>query len=404
MIRITDKKECCGCAACVQRCPKSCISLVEDNEGFLYPKVEENLCIECGLCEKVCPFLNPEKEKEPLSVLGAKNLNKEERMKSSSGGVFLPLAREIINKGGVVFGAVFDENWEVHHVATETIEGVYPMMGSKYLQSRIENTYQEAEKFLKEGREVMFVGSPCQIAGLHKYLRSKTYSNLLAVDFICHGVPSPGVWRKYLTENFGYTSHQGKEGVTPSSQSKHQISSINFREKEENGWKEYHFSVKGKKSNNKNISLVSTKVQDTPYMKGFLADLFLRPACHTCKCKNGRSNSDLTIGDYWGISIICPNFDDDKGVSLIIINSSKGKEAFSQLRMTTIEANVTQAKPFNGGLSTSIPIHPKRKAFFELVEEGTPITQAVLICTSVSIPQRIIKKMKTILGNFISKS
>lgn len=402
MIKITDKKECCGCAACVQRCPKNCISLVEDSEGFLYPKVEESLCIDCNLCERVCPFLHTEEEKASINVFGAKNLNEEERMNSSSGGVFLPLAREIINKGGVVFGAVYDEKWEVHHVATETLEGVYPMMGSKYLQSRIENTFQEAERFLKEGREVMFVGSPCQIAGLQKFLRNKTYPNLLAVDFICHGAPSPGIWRKYLIQNFGDTLLSRKNCMLKTNVL---LKSIEFRNKKERGWKKYSFVVRRQTSGKAGSSiLTSTPFHENLYMRGFLADIFLRPACYKCKCKNGKSHSDITIGDFWGINIICPNFDDDKGVSLIIINSSKGKEAFSQLRMTTIEANVTQAKPFNGGLSTSIPIHPKRKAFFELVEEGTPITQAVLICTSVSIPQRIIKKMKTILRNFISKS
>ena len=203
MIAIKDKKNCCGCSACVQRCPKHCISLHEDDEGFLYPLVNEATCIDCGLCEKVCPILNPQEKIHPQEVLAVKNTNDEERMNSSSGGVFLPLAREVIKQGGVVFGAVYDEQWEVHHVYAERIEDVYPMMGSKYLQSRIENTYKEAETFLKQGREVLFVGSPCQIAGLRTFLRNKEYPNLLAVDFLCHGVPSPGVWRRYLAETYG---------------------------------------------------------------------------------------------------------------------------------------------------------------------------------------------------------
>lgn len=203
MIRITDKKNCCGCSACVQRCPKQSIRLEEDTEGFLYPKVNEETCIKCGLCEKVCPILNQADKLPVQEVLAVKNPDEEERMNSSSGGVFLPLARKVINKGGVVFGAVYDESWEVHNVYAEKIEDIYPMMGSKYLQSRIETAYRDAERFLKQGREVMFVGSPCQIAGLRTFLRNKEYPNLLAVDFLCHGVPSPGVWRRYLAETYG---------------------------------------------------------------------------------------------------------------------------------------------------------------------------------------------------------
>ena len=149
MIHISEKKNCCGCSACVQRCPKQCISLTEDEEGFLYPYVNEESCVECGLCEKVCPILNPQEENYPLQVIAAKNTNTEERLGSSSGGLFLPLAKSIINEGGIVFGADYDSNWEVHHVGVENISGLYALMMSKYLQSRIENTYKEAEKFLK---------------------------------------------------------------------------------------------------------------------------------------------------------------------------------------------------------------------------------------------------------------
>ena len=211
MIHITDKKKCCGCSACVQRCPKQSIRLEEDTEGFLYPKVNEETCIKCGLCEKVCPILNQADKLPVQEVLAVKNPDEEERMNSSSGGVFLPLARKVINKGGVVFGAVYDESWEVHNVYAEKIEAVaYPMMGSKYLQSRIETAYRDAERFLKQGREVMFVGSPCQIAGLRTFLRNKEYPNLLAVDFLCHGVPSPGVWRRYLAGTYGGTMPKNK--------------------------------------------------------------------------------------------------------------------------------------------------------------------------------------------------
>lgn len=250
MIKIQNKQDCCGCMACVQRCPKHCISMKEDKEGFLYPVVDENICIDCGLCEKVCPWLNHSKPISPIEVLAVKNCNEAERMASSSGGVFIALAKEVLSQGGIVFGAIFDENWEVKHTYAETLEDVKPMMGSKYLQSRIGNCYQEAEKFLKEGRQVLFTGTPCQITGLHRFLR-KTYPNLLSVDILCHGVPSPGVWRKYLNEEFTLSTQRmvdEKENILSSALNTTIpiITSIEFRDKKLNGWKQFNFVVRGK--------------------------------------------------------------------------------------------------------------------------------------------------------------
>ena len=292
MIHITDKKNCCGCSACVQRCPKHCIRLEEDTEGFLYPQVDEETCIKCGLCEKVCPILNQADKLPVQEVLAVKNPDEKERMNSSSGGVFLPLARVVINKGGVVFGAVYDESWEVLHVYAEKIEDIYPMMGSKYLQSRIETAYRDAERFLKQGREVMFVGSPCQIAGLRTFLRNKEYPNLLAVDFLCHGVPSPGVWRRYLAETYGrYDAKEqsrlqataGKNSVLFSSlNATSPIGDIKFRDKTESGWKKYRFVVRQKSASkaDQNTVLSSDIHYDNPFMRGFLSDIYLRPSCY----------------------------------------------------------------------------------------------------------------------------
>ena len=247
MIKITDKKDCCGCAACVQRCPKQCISLKEDGEGFLYPVVDESLCVGCGLCEKVCPIINRPEKLPVKEVLAVKNRNEDERMASSSGGVFVALAKKVIDQGGVVFGAVFDENWEVKHTYAESMGGVRPMMGSKYVQSRIGDTFRQAEKFLKDGRKVLFTGSPCQITALHNYLR-KDYPNLLSVDFLCHGVPSPGVWRRYLDEVFDRSARRaaaGKNTVLSSSlKSLPVITGIDFRDKTLHGWQKYSFVVR----------------------------------------------------------------------------------------------------------------------------------------------------------------
>lgn len=199
MINIRDKYSCCGCAACVQACPKDCISFEEDEQGFRYPFVDKIRCIDCGLCEKVCPFINQSEPLKPQKVYAAKNPNDEIRLKSSSGGIFTMLAEFIIDEGGVVFGARFDKNWEVEHGYTQIKEGIEAFRGSKYLQSRIGNTYVQVRDFLIEGRKVLFSGTSCQIAGLKLFLR-KDYDNLLTIDIVCHGVPSPLIWRTYLND------------------------------------------------------------------------------------------------------------------------------------------------------------------------------------------------------------
>lgn len=333
--------------------------------------MDEETCINCGLCEKVCPILNQADKLSVLEVLAVKNPNEEERMNSSSGGVFLPLAREVINKGGVVFGAVYDDSWEVHHVYAEKIEDVYPMMGSKYLQSKIENSYKEAERFLKQGREVMFVGSPCQIAGLRTFFRNKEYPNLLAVDFLCHGVPSPGVWRRYLAETYGgyVAREQGRLQATAG----------------------------------KNPVLSSDIHYDNPFMRGFLSDIYLRPSCYECKCKNGVNHSDLTIGDYWAARVTDQDFDDDKGVGLVLVNTSKGKEYFDRLNMTVRKSDLDKANLCNGGFNEHTHAHPKRALFFALIYQGKTIKDAVDICLKISLSSRVKNKTKRLVKGAVKQ-
>lgn len=408
MIRIENKQNCCGCSACVQRCPKHCISMKEDEEGFLYPVVDEAVCINCGLCEKVCPIISRPEKLPTMEVFAVKNRDEAERMASSSGGVFISLAKNIIEQGGVVFGAVFDEDWEVKHTYAETLDNVRPMMGSKYVQSRMENCYCEAEMFLKSGREVLFTGSPCQIAGLHNYLR-KDYPNLLAVDFLCHGVPSPAVWRRYLHETFALSARRavaGKNTVLSSSlKSMPVITGIEFRDKRMNGWKKYSFVVRGKSASeaDKNSVLLSDIHRDNPFMKGFLADIYLRPSCYRCKCKNGVSHSDLTIGDFWGVDFVMSDFDDDKGISLVLLNTRKGKNVFSSLDMQVRNAVVDDAVSFNGGFNEEVKCHYHRGAFFKNIGSGDTVSRAV--CSSLSVPlfRRVLRKVKRGIKGFLCK-
>lgn len=378
MIQISDKSHCCGCAACVQRCPKQCIILSEDEEGFLYPKVDITNCIECGLCEKVCPVLHQGTPKFPDTCYAAINPNEKIRKESSSGGIFTAIASVVLAEGGVVFGARFDTDWSVMHDYTETYEGLAAFRGSKYLQSRIGNTFHQAEDFLKAGRKVLFTGTPCQISGLRRYLR-KDYPNLLAMDFICHGVPSPLVWQRYLQEV------QEKQTNT-------KISQIYFRDKTF-GWKKFSIKINQKKDLEE-ITIISEPFPQNIYMQGFLKDIYLRPSCYSCTAKSMKSGSDLTIGDFWGIHQTLPNWDDDRGTSCVLIQTGKGKKYFEQAKLKYLEVAYSTIKDGNPALEHSPVINAhKRTAFFKSFPV-LPLKQNVNKLLQVSILTRIIRKLR----------
>ena len=376
MIDIQDKTLCCGCAACVQRCPKQCISMYEDGEGFLYPKVDSSLCIDCGLCERVCPVITSYPESKPVSSCAAYNEDEEIRMKSSSGGIFISLARYVIARGGVVYGATFDSEWGVEHGYADTEEGVLKFQGSKYVQSRIGRAYQETAQFLRQGRLVLFSGTPCQIAGLNHFLGKEKYENLISVDVICHGVPSPAVWRKYL-ERFKMRpkGSVGKNTVFMSLKDMSDISDISVRDKRL-GWKKFGFSVwKSASKADKNSVFPSGKylidkepafyepLTENVFMRGFLKDLYLRPSCHSCPSKCFRSGSDLTIGDFWGVESEFPELSDDKGISAVLCNTAKGVELLSMINVAIVPCTYSQIFKYNPALEKSVLPHRNRGIF-----------------------------------------
>ena len=374
MIYIKDKQKCCGCAACAQRCPKQCITMQADGEGFLYPIVDTALCIDCGLCEKVCPVINQSEPRKPQKVYAAYNKNEEVRLQSSSGGIFTLLAEETIKNGGVVFGVKFNKDWMPEFGYTETLEGLSPFRGSKYVQAIVGNAYKKAEEFLKSGREVLFSGTPCQIAGLKKYLR-REYENLLAVDIICHGVPSPKVWNMYLEETCSKllkTIPDGKNsvGFANGETYKSCIEAISFRSKI-TGWKKYSFLLKLNFSNydGKNTGVFAETLDKNTYMRAFLSDIILRPSCYNCPAKQGKGHSDITIADFWGINNIDPSFDDNKGCGLIFVNTTKGDKAYSNLSLIAKEKTFEEGIKYNSAYSKSSPLHPKREVFFKMIEK-----------------------------------
>lgn len=377
MIDIKNKQDCCGCSACAQRCPKQCISMKIDDEGFLYPHVDGNKCIDCHLCEKVCPVINQDEARTPLEVYAAKNSDDDIRLKSSSGGIFTLLAEQTIKGGGVVFGACWDKDWNVKHDYIDNISDLQRFRSSKYLQSVIGDNYLKAEQFLKTGRKVMFTGTPCQIAGLKHFLR-KEYDNLLAVEIICHSVPSPGVWQQYLTTRL-HTLKWNKSDIR----------NISFRDKK-TGWKTYSFVIENKDGN----SFIELSSKNA-FMRGFLADLYTRPSCYACPAKQLRSGSDLTLGDFWGIESLMPEIDDDKGVSAIIVNSDKGKQVLHNINVELYEVSYNKLTTRNPALVKSFPITPKRNEFFK--EDGSTFEEKV---------KRLAKKpfsMKTLAYRIVRK-
>lgn len=324
MIDKVDNTDCCGCSSCAQRCPKQSISMREGEDGFCYPVLNRETCIECGLCLKVCQAISPFQASKPLNAYAAYNKDEEQRLKSSSGGMFILLAKYILGREGVVFGAAFNEKWEVVHIYSENIEGVLPMMGSKYVQSKIENTYKEAETFLRQGRQVLFTGTPCQIAGLYKYLQ-KEYENLLCMDFACHGVPGPGIWRKYLN---GFVKEFGDINIPPS------ITGIEFRNKSLYSWENFGFVIKGKKEIKSDFDqlLLSSSYMNNLYMRGFLSDLYLRESCYKCKAKKFSTKSDFTVADFWGFRKLCfTEFGGGRGLSLLTVNTVKAASILPEL-------------------------------------------------------------------------
>lgn len=334
----------------------------EDSEGFLYPLVEISLCVDCGVCNSVCPMLQSTEKSTPIQVCAAINQEATTRYASASGGVFSLLAASVIGERGVVFGAAYNNIWEVVHAFSDNMAGVAKFRGSKYMQSRIGNSYQEAAQFLKAGRRVLFTGTPCQIQGLNNYLGC-SYDNLVTLDFICHGVPSPKVWRYYLEELLANRSSQ------PS-----MVEEISFRDKR-HSWRHYDLAIRyqAKGCSCEYIERGSKNL----YMRAFLSDISLRPSCYACPAKGGSSGSDITLADYWGVWNHSPNEDYKGGVNLLLLNTPMGKTLYSKVASSApINSWAVDMKIVDSNqpsYSNSAIAHPMRAEFFEQLERGNTI-------------------------------
>ncbi len=382
MIEIKEKSKCSGCQACYNICPKNAIEMIEDEKGFKYPNVSNEKCINCGLCNKVCPIINNKKITNNPKAYACINKNEGIRMQSTSGGIFTLLATAIINKNGVVFGASFDEMFGVHHTYSETLEGIQKFRGSKYLQSDINDTYQEVKEFLKNDRYVLFTGTPCQIEGLINFL-GREYEKLYLQDIICHGVPSPKVWKLY------------KECREKQFDAK--LDKMSFRDKSAEGWNRYHVKMNFK--NNKSYDMIhNTDI----YMKAFLKHLSLRESCTDCKFKKKNRLSDITLADFWGIKNIKPDMNDEKGTSLVIVNSKKGQELLDEIKDYMKYEEVDFETAIKGNPSFTKVSEPNKKSnqffkelkdinFEELIKRYAPEPTFIQKCSRKL--KRIIKKI-----------
>lgn len=337
--------DCCGCEACANICPKNAISMIRDAEGFAYPKINSELCIKCGRCDATCPSLNfHEKLAEKLpKVLLAINLDEKVRRHSSSGGVFSALSDLILNDGGIVFGAGFDENFHVVHTSAENFDEMENLRGSKYVQSQIGDIYRRVKKELSTGRKVLFSGTPCQCVGLKSFL-GKDFENLLTMEIFCHGVPAPEIWEQYIDYR-----GQGNE-----------ISRVDFRNKR-NGWSaKMPFKITFK-----NCGSYSKFGNNDAYYQEFLLNTFLRPSCHSCKFRFPNGQGDISIGDAWGIKNFAPEMNDGRGTSLLITHTSKGQNFIDRanLKMSPVDFQIIAAhNPYF--LIPSVK-DPRREKFFK---------------------------------------
>lgn len=346
MIQITNKADCCGCTACASVCAHHAISMEPDALGFLYPKVDTEKCTNCGLCEKVCAF-NSNYDKslnlaQPLAY-AARHKDMKEVETSRSDAAFIAISDYVLDNGGVVYGAGYTDHFRVIHKRATTKQERDEFKGSKYVQSDLNHVFLQIKKDLKDGLTVLFSGTPCQTAGLNSFIGKKLREHLILVDIVCHGVPSPYIWKDYIA----YLEKKHKDSICQ----------VNFRDKQLYGWTAHHETFKFS-------NIMREKLIPKSFTYLFYEHIMFRLSCGVCPYTNTRRPSDITIADFWGWEKTDPNINtDDKGVSLILINTKKGSMIFDSIKsqMITIPAKLEDCLQPN--LQHPSAIHPKRMQF-----------------------------------------
>jgi coenzyme F420-reducing hydrogenase beta subunit len=345
MVLYKNKEDCCGCSACKSICPKSAIQMLPDDEGFLYPAIDDNLCNNCGLCKKVCALKNGYTTelnfKEPL-VYAVRHKDINEVATSRSGAMFIAISDYFLQNNGVIYGVGYTDHFRVVHKRTTTKQGRDEFKGSKYVQSDINETFKRIKKDLHDGLMVLFSGTPCQTAGLYSYLKTINIDNLFVCDIICYGTPSPYIWRDYLQ----YIEKKYHDTIVK----------VSFRDKEM-GWEAQYESFVLKNT--------GKKILKETFKKLFISNVILSPSCGNCKYTNIHRPSDITLGDYWGWERISSSLNsDNKGVSLVLINTQKGQNLFNKVKkdIAYVESNVENC--LQSHLQYPSKISPLRNCFW----------------------------------------
>lgn len=369
-------KRCCGCNLCISVCPKCAISLRYNEKGFWYPHTDSRKCVDCGRCLKLCPVENKFKRlqyKEKVYI--AKNLNDNVRLNSSSGGIFNALAKTILNSGGYVVGVAFDDDYcSVRHIAIDNDSELYRVQGSKYVQSFVDpEMYEMMIELIKKGKTVLYSGTPCQINAVRKLVPEQT-PNFYTVDIVCHGVPSPMAWKKYVEDMESKYNDTVKEAC--------------FRAKP-HGWKRFEMMLKFSKST------YSKWFNKDNYGKSFINNIFLRECCYDCQFKSFPRNADISLGDFWKVR---EQYDDDKGTSLLIVNTEKGEQLLQSTkhRISVADTNIADAYPGNYALQSSSERFEKREQAFDmLIKDQKSFSEVVENVTHVPFLNKVINKLRS---------
>ena len=345
MISITDKSGCCGCSACQAICPHDAVVMLPDGMGFQYPVVNRERCVDCGLCDNVCDFTKgrkAESSRSDMDVYAARHKDGRILSRSQSGGAFTAISDVVLEGGGVIYGEVFDRDLSVRHSRAVTAEERNLFCSSKYIQSRMEDTFRSVLNDVKSGRQVLFSGTPCQVAGLKSYVPDRYLDSIIFLDFVCHGVPSPAVWKSYVED-------MGRYG---------KIVSACFRDKSLVGWKGHKESFA--------YSDGSTRSGET-FRVLFYKNIMLRPGCGSCKYDIYNRSSDISIADFWGIDEICPQMDGNSGTSMIIVHTEKGKKLFAEaaahMEIQHVPADISRLAKRNPNLLAPTGLHPASEEF-----------------------------------------
>ena len=349
----SNKYECCGCSACEQICPKSCISFKKDEEGFLYPEKDASTCIDCGLCEKVCPFSDNYTETTNTDPEVYAAYDESSRTRSSSGGIFYTLAKYVIEeKRGWVFGAAFADHFQLQHIGVNNMQDVEKLRGSKYLQSKMGDTFLQIKRLLTDGVFVLFVGTPCQVAGLRAFLR-KPFDNLFTADLVCHGTPSQQMFDYHI--NYLERKHKAK------------LTSYKFRY--EDGWGGCEICDFANPEKHKMLPTYEL----SPYLYSFMYALTYRYSCYNCRFAKIPRQGDITLADYWGVKEFFPQVNAEKGVSLVLINSQHGLDIWNAVESQCIsyKSNIADAAKYNGNLiKKSVEPAIRKTVYSRVANEG----------------------------------